>query len=195
MRLALILLLLAGAAGAGCFDPPVENDVVGLFFGFDQNLALNCADLPRFSSQTVYLVLWNPSGETAVTRWELVIDWDDGLFLGDFQLHGGGSDLTPDEEYRVHLSEPLPVAPFVVLAEADVLVFDIDAQSLYIRPVIQPAVPDAACYWDASGSGEPIPLKPWPCNWDSWAAVVNPVGGCWPLPTEPSSWGRIKALY
>jgi hypothetical protein len=194
MRLVILMLCLimsTGSSYALCW-PDATPDVIGLYF--DDVEWINCIGLGQFSQAAMYLLLTNPTAQDSITGWECRLEFPDDVIVGPVTIHGGGLDIQTGPEYRIQLSEPLPVADTVVLASTGVLNMTGRYCLFYVRPVADPTLPNAACYWTRSAPDAPIALRSRYGNWD-WPSAWTDYDCCGTPTAEPSAWGRLKALY
>ena len=190
----LTLMLIASSAFAQ-LDPNPNG--VGVYF--DQGAMQNCLmDPPLYSQVTAYVIATNIS-TPGILGWQCSLRTVPAVLPGGIGVTAGCTmtDVLPDMSCtfgsRVGLNDPT-----IILATLTVL-FTGGAIDFAIGPHSVPWLPDTPCFRAGNNFNTVLPLNasssvPYP-GYDNTFIVASINGALCPVPTEPVSWGCLKALY
>ena len=200
MRKAVVIgmaLALLGQIGSVAAQPPVGDDLVGLWC---------CPDFSEWNPDFVY----NPggpfdlylllTGATAapVTGFECALAPDAPMLLlaAEFPVKACNARSLP--ELAVTFGEPVPATDGVVLLGTMTylaMVWPEMTVHVYLTPITDPSCPQSVCYRRAAvgpGADPVVTMTPVGGSFDVPVFVVNPLEG---PAVEPAAWSDIRRLF
>lgn len=185
-------------SGEGLLTVGWDEDVVGFAFDpaamqrdyFDFSTGAAAGDVV-----TAYLVLVHPSVDEPVAGWECRAATVGPGVIQEWRLTGGAVNTLTEPDFRIRYSEPLPPAPYHVLAEADVYVGSGDEGVILTLVPPTPAMMPGQMTW-LSGETEPRIMPMRTVTRTAAAGFINTnegifVGLVAPTPRATSAPGRV----
>jgi hypothetical protein len=203
MRVSLMLaglsIVLLSTAALAQIDP----DPDGIGFYFDTEGSQVCGTAETGTTVFIYLAITRASAAGGVYGWDARIELapdplPEGHFVLAWTLLGDGPLTIPMyPDYIVGLGTPTPWSPSIELMEIQLLIAGVPAcVQMFLRPVGNPSHPGKMVYVDGSDLTNVIDLHYSAGEYGQPCLMLN-CPDCDPqiIASEPSSWGRVKAMY
>lgn len=193
MKKLLVLLALSALMATAAFAQ-ADTDPNGIGVYFDLEATQVCTTAGAYQPVDAYLILTNLTaggvggfecsmdvGGFAFGSWTLTAGTNgDQLSAGFYVGIGTGSNaLTGDNVMVAHYNGVLPTPETI--------------GTFTLSPYPIPSIPGVMCYSNPLDAGDLIPLQVSVGSYELPAAMVN--GPCGVVPSDPQSWGSVKALF